>query len=148
MRRSTKAAALIGLAWGAGLAGCDRAERGDDAPDSVARDTAAQLDPRILATLPPGATPDEALNGRDLFVVNCAACHGASGEGTALGPSLVDDEWIHTTRELEQIAALVRTGVAEPQNYPVPMPPRGAELNEAELRSLAAYVYALRGLQQ
>jgi mono/diheme cytochrome c family protein len=106
----------------------------------------AQLDPRVLASLPPGATPDMALLGRDLFVVGCAACHAPDGTGTALGPSLVHDDWIHTTREVDSIIQIVRGGVPSPREYPVPMPPREGEFNQEELQSLAAYVYALRGL--
>ncbi len=32
--------------------------------------------------------------GTDLFVANCAACHGKLGEGT-VGPNLTDDYWLH-----------------------------------------------------
>jgi cytochrome c oxidase cbb3-type subunit 3 len=32
--------------------------------------------------------------GKDVFVTNCAACHGKLGEGT-VGPNLVDNAWIH-----------------------------------------------------
>jgi mono/diheme cytochrome c family protein len=142
-----------GIVWGLAalvvLAGCGDRE-GAQAPGEgeAAQDTAAQLDPRILAALPPGTTPDRALNGRELFLRNCAACHGGNGGGTDLGPSLVADAWVHTTREVEQIVAIVRTGVANPGEYPVPMPRREGELNDEELRSLAIYVYALRGLQE
>lgn len=32
--------------------------------------------------------------GKDLFIGNCAACHGKLGEGT-VGPNLTDDYWLH-----------------------------------------------------
>jgi len=32
--------------------------------------------------------------GKDVFVANCAACHGKLGEGT-VGPNLVDNAWLH-----------------------------------------------------
>ena len=32
--------------------------------------------------------------GKDLFMTNCAACHGKSGEGM-VGPNLTDDYWLH-----------------------------------------------------
>ncbi len=32
--------------------------------------------------------------GKNIFISNCAACHGQSGEGT-VGPNLTDDYWIH-----------------------------------------------------
>lgn len=33
--------------------------------------------------------------GKDLFLNNCAACHGKLGEGT-VGPNLTDDYWLHS----------------------------------------------------
>ncbi|HAQ65701.1 MAG TPA: hypothetical protein DCR43_07610 [Bacteroidales bacterium] len=33
--------------------------------------------------------------GAQVFKANCAACHGASGEGNAIGPNLTDNYWIH-----------------------------------------------------
>ncbi|MGH2735290.1 MAG: cytochrome bc1 complex diheme cytochrome c subunit [Actinomycetota bacterium] len=35
------------------------------------------------------AQTDDAAEGRDIFVTNCASCHGADGAGTDRGPSLV-----------------------------------------------------------
>ncbi|MBK6522851.1 MAG: c-type cytochrome [Bacteroidia bacterium] len=32
--------------------------------------------------------------GKNLFVVNCAACHGKDGQGS-VGPNLVDNYWLH-----------------------------------------------------
>lgn len=32
--------------------------------------------------------------GKDLFISNCAACHGKLGEGT-VGPNLTDNYWVH-----------------------------------------------------
>ncbi len=33
-------------------------------------------------------------NGKQLFIANCAACHGKLGQGT-VGPNLTDDYWLH-----------------------------------------------------
>lgn len=33
-------------------------------------------------------------NGKSIFDANCAACHGANGEGT-VGPNLTDEYWLH-----------------------------------------------------
>jgi cytochrome c oxidase cbb3-type subunit 3 len=34
-------------------------------------------------------------SGKDLYLNNCAACHGRSGEGT-VGPNLTDEYWLHS----------------------------------------------------
>ena len=81
--------------------------------------------------------------GRELFLP-CAVCHGLDGLGNLLGPSLRDGEWIHGRGSLEEIEALIRTGVAAPRNYPVPMVPMGGgAFDDAELRAVASYVYAI-----
>ncbi|HYC30009.1 MAG TPA: c-type cytochrome, partial [Chitinophagaceae bacterium] len=33
--------------------------------------------------------------GRELYMNNCAACHGRAGEGT-VGPNLTDEYWLHS----------------------------------------------------
>jgi mono/diheme cytochrome c family protein len=123
----------------------DEAASNDDAE---AEPTLAEIDARIAAALPEGTTVQMARQGRDLFIVSCAACHDANGSGTALGPSLIDENWIHVTREMEPVMQVIRTGIPQPREYPVPMPPREGDFSDDQLRAVAAYVVALRGLQQ
>lgn len=76
----------------------------------------------------------------------CFACHGMNGEGAPLGPDLTDDDWLHfeTRPDVGELKALVKQGVAEPAEYPAPMPPMGgAQLSDEELTALAAYVLSL-----
>jgi mono/diheme cytochrome c family protein len=75
---------------------------------------------------------------------NCATCHGKDARGTPLGPDLTDGQWLSISGSLEEIAALVRAGVARPKKYPAPMPPMGgARLRDAELEAVARYVLEL-----
>lgn len=40
---------------------------------------------------------DEAsiMAGKEIYLVNCAACHGAAGQGNAIGPNIIDNYWLH-----------------------------------------------------
>jgi mono/diheme cytochrome c family protein len=135
----------IALALALTLApGCgegDTGEPGGELEEDELR--AAALDPALAAHLPPGATFEEAQQGRELFTV-CTTCHGLDGEGTPLAPSLRDPEWLHVEPDVGQIAALIRDGVDPPREYPVPMPPHGGgAFDDEQLRALAVYVMLL-----
>lgn len=68
---------------------------------------------------PEGGTASEGLaltehaaeEGAEVFRANCVSCHGAQLEG-GIGPSLVDDEWIHGGSP-EEIRHTVMNGVVE-----------------------------------
>lgn len=76
--------------------------------------------------------------GRNLFVNNCAACHGSDARGARGYPNLTDAEW-QWGGQPEQISATIaggRTGI---------MPPFGAALSESVRYELADYVQKLAG---
>jgi mono/diheme cytochrome c family protein len=150
IRRRTTAALLL---TGAMLVACEDGERAGTDREQAPIDTMPQgpvLDPAMASHLPPGATFEQAQAGHRLFTV-CTVCHGPAAEGTQLGPSFVDGEWIGVEPEAGQIAELIRTGVPRPAEYPVPMPPHGGgDFDEEELRALAVYVLTVanRGVAQ
>jgi len=99
------------------------------------------LDP---ATAPPGVTQAMVEEGQQLFGTVCVACHGAGGVGSPAGPPLNDGDWIHIAGDYESINAIIQTGVPAPVQFPGAMPPLGGGSFTAEqVRSLAAYVFAL-----
>jgi hypothetical protein len=123
--------------------GCDAdgsgSERAGAAEEAEPLPQGERLDSSFSAQVPPGGTFEEAELGHSLFAP-CTVCHGPDAAGTQLGPSLVDDDWIHVEPRIEQVAALIRDGVERPSSYPVPMPPHGGgDFDEAELRALAVY---------
>jgi cytochrome c oxidase cbb3-type subunit 3 len=82
--------------------------------------------------------PEAMSAGRNLFVNNCAACHGSDARGARGFPNLVDAEW-QWGGDPEQIRMTIssgRTGI---------MPPFAASLDEATRELLADYVMALAG---
>jgi mono/diheme cytochrome c family protein len=98
----------------------------------------------IAASLPAGVTQEMVDEGQQLFGGVCSSCHGMNGVGSPAGPSLNDQGWIQITGEFDQIVGIINSGVAAPRQYPGIMPPRGGgSFDEAQIRSIAAYVYAL-----
>jgi mono/diheme cytochrome c family protein len=75
----------------------------------------------------------------------CYVCHGPAGKGvTGLGPNLTDTEWLNGDGSVAFIEKTVETGVPKPKKAPAPMPPKGGgQLNEAQVKAVAAYVYSL-----
>jgi mono/diheme cytochrome c family protein len=74
----------------------------------------------------------------------CFTCHGQDEKGTALAPNLSDKTWIDGDGTYNYIVQRVITGVPHPKQYPAPMPPKGgANLSDAQVHAVAAYVYSL-----
>ncbi len=72
-------------------------------------------------------------------------CHGADAKGTpGIAPDLTDGKWLHGDGSYAAILRTVENGVPDPKENPDPMPPMGgARLTPAQVRAVAAYVYAL-----
>lgn len=101
------------------------------------------FDRRLAASLPAGVTVEVAEQGRELYIV-CAPCHGLDARGTQLGPSLRDREWIGISGDFESIQRVIVEGVAEPEEFDVPMPAGGGgDFTPEQVRAIAAYVFAL-----
>lgn len=103
--------------------------------------------------LPAGVTAEMVAQGQQIFHGNgiCFTCHGQNATGSQLAPSLTDAEWLWIEQgpdAFEQIVQTVKTGVSQPKEYPAPMPAMGgAQLDDAQIRAVSAYVYSLGGVQ-
>ncbi|MBU2652721.1 MAG: c-type cytochrome [Bacteroidetes bacterium] len=76
--------------------------------------------------------------GNEIFVKNCAQCHGDQGQG-GIGPNLTDKYWIHGT-DYGTIVRSVKYG------YPAKgMIPWLGTLSEEQAMKVASFVYTLRG---
>ncbi len=98
---------------------------------------------RSLSGLP--ADGLKAQLGKEVFMQNCAACHGPDGKGTpALGaPNLTDTIWLYDSSE-----ATIALGINKGRNVGVdpaqtPMPAHKDSLGEGKIQVLAAYVWGL-----
>ncbi|MDX1675289.1 MAG: c-type cytochrome [Longimicrobiales bacterium] len=97
--------------------------------------------------LPEGVTMEMVTQGRQLFSGQggCHACHNPNATGTQLAPDLTDDQWINISGpNYDEIVALIKSGVPQPVEHPGPMPPMGgANLSDAQVDALAAYILTL-----
>ena len=100
---------------------------------------------RIVATnLPAGVTQAMVDQGQDLYGTVCAACHGQGGTGSAAAPALDDATWLNISGQYPEIVTIINNGVAAPRQYPGVMPPKGGgSFDDAQVRAIAAYVFAL-----
>ena len=116
------------------------------APGAPPRAGAAPAAPALGgARLPAGVTTAMVDQGRQLYGTICVACHGPAGSGTAIGPRLTDQQWLHVPGgEFEAIVRVIQNGVDRPVESPTVMPPKGGgAFTDPQVRALAAYVYAL-----
>lgn len=95
--------------------------------------------------LPEGITLDMVQAGKTVFeTTTCFTCHGMDASGTALAPSLRDQDWLNSDGSFDAIMNVVRTGVLQPVQYPAAMPAMGgAQLTDDQVRDVTAYVYAI-----
>jgi cytochrome c oxidase cbb3-type subunit 3 len=77
-------------------------------------------------------------NGKERFLANCIACHGAKGEGGA-GPNLTDNYWLHKG-SLNDIFHTIKNGYPDKgmQSWAI-------KFNPKEISELASYVKTLKG---
>lgn len=121
---------------------------GDAQPDQTqqpAGEPAPQQQVGANVQLPEGVTLEMVQQGKTVFETTvCFTCHGMDATGTALAPSLRDQDWLNSDGSFEGIEGVIRNGVPQPVQYPSAMPPMGgARLTEEQIRAVAAYVYAI-----
>jgi glucose/arabinose dehydrogenase len=98
----------------------------------------------VRAAIPPGATAEQVAAGDKVFHAACAACHGADAKGTQLAPDLTAGSWLWSDGSLAGLRETIQKGVAAPKRYRSPMPPMGgAQLTDAELAAVSAYVWSV-----
>lgn len=75
--------------------------------------------------------------GKAIFTANCAACHGANGEGQ-IGPNLTDRFWLHGG-EIKDLFKTIKYGVPEKG-----MVPWEQTLTPGQIAEVASYIVTLR----
>jgi ubiquinol-cytochrome c reductase cytochrome c subunit len=90
------------------------------------------------AGVPPGSSAQEAAQGRQLFEVSCATCHGMNAEGTTRGPSLIGVG-------AAAVNFQVSTGRMPAKTMGAQVPQKPPTLDAAQTQALAAYIASLGG---
>lgn len=135
--RSLAPIALVGLAFG--LAGCGGGDSGDSGGSGGAASSSSK------------SASNSA--GAQVFSINCAVCHGATGHGDGVGaaslavkprnlttePYKYVDIKGHNNDETAALEAYIKVGRVESG-----MPPFGSVLSEEQLKDVAKYVESLR----
>ncbi len=84
-------------------------------------------------------TDAAALNsGKEIYVANCATCHGMGGEG-GIGPNMTDEYWIHGG-SINDIFKTIKYGVTEKG-----MIAWKTQLRPASIQKVASYIKSLQG---
>ncbi len=115
-----------------------RSEHAADARANAARieKTLAPFAQRTVGDL---TVDPAALNiGRNLFLNNCAACHGSDGGGAPGFPNLSDKDWLWGG-DADTVAATIADGRVGA------MPPWGGVLGAQGVEDMLAYVFSLQG---
>jgi len=92
--------------------------------------------PKDANAAAPTATADAVAQGKDLFVANCASCHGVQAQGTKSGPSLVGVG-------AASVDFQVGTGRMPLAGPNVQAPKTEIKFDDQEIAALAAYVASL-----
>jgi len=77
--------------------------------------------------------------GKKIFTGTCFPCHGANGEGNAVGPNLSDKYWLHGG-SLGNVFKTITIGVPDKG-----MQAWGKTFSPTDIRNLASFVLSLQG---
>lgn len=127
------------------------ASRGEEPPEGMHPDAGRAVAASL--PVPQGATREQVALGERVFHgevggATCGGCHGSDAKGSPIGADLTSGHWLWSDGSLAGIERTITNGVPEPKEHQNAMPPMGGvQLSQADLKAVAAYVWAL-GHQQ
>lgn len=98
----------------------------------------------LVASAQVPATPESIAAGQQLYLRNCASCHGRTGEGgpgndlIPAAPSLVDDQWDHGASD-KQVFDNIKNGIGPDFN----MVPFKDKLKDDEIWNVVNYIRSI-----
>jgi len=90
------------------------------------------------AATPGGASPQAIAEGKQLFAVTCASCHGNAAQGTAQGPSLVGVGAAAVDFQMS-------TGRMPAKDIGAQVPEKPVTFTTQQIHAIAAYIASLGG---
>ena len=78
-------------------------------------------------------------DGKKIFAGTCFPCHGANGEGNAVGPNLTDQYWLHGG-SLGNIFKTINNGVPDKG-----MQAWGRTFSPTDIRNLSSFIMSIQG---
>jgi cytochrome c oxidase cbb3-type subunit 3 len=105
------------------------------AVDEYMRNSANNVDENTVKFL---SEPADLATGKDIFIANCAACHGKAGEGS-VGPNLADDFWLHGG-SIQDVFKSVKYGWVEKG-----MKSWKEDLSPMQIAQITSFIKTLRG---
>lgn len=115
---------------------------------------AGRTDETSRLPLPEGVSREELALGDRIYHGEardgtCAGCHGSDGKGSTMGPNLTTAQWHWSDGSLQGLEQTITNGVSKPKHFSGAMPAKGgADLSVADVRAVAAYVWALSGRRE
>jgi len=131
------------------LVACSRSTKvSSPAPAATPAPAAAPAPMSMAAGLPAGVTGAMVEEGKALYAgASCVRCHGPAGAGANNGPSLTDATWVQNDGSYAAIVKTIHDGVPKASvkgTFPFAMRPMGGgNFTEAQVQSIAAYVYSI-----
>ena len=109
--------------------------KADVEKEEYLKTAASKVDENSVALI---TDPASLIEGQKLFGANCAACHGAEGQGV-VGPNLTDDYWLHKGG-LKDVFKIIKYGVQEKG-----MKSWKDDFSPVQIAKLASYIKSLHG---
>lgn len=85
-----------------------------------------------------------AADGAAIFKAKCAACHGATGQGTAMAPAFNGNDWVQNNSD-DAIAHVITEGRQGAdkryKKFPIAMPKQ--PLSDAEVTAVVEHIKSL-----
>ncbi len=87
------------------------------------------------------AVPAMAADGGALYKTKCAMCHGADGQGGAMGPAFKANAWLAGASDADVSTVITKGRAGDAKKYKniaIAMPPQ--KLSDDELKSIVAHI--------